>query len=376
MDPHNLNNGVPVAPPGAPITHSTTTTTSAPAANVHVGGMGVPGAQVEHAQHQQPHHQHQHPPQGQLFSQPVTSSIHPHQETVPLQFQQSHQQSFFTQPDIPEITNEGQKFQGAPSTFPVNTTGTGGPGLHVGGMRVPGAQVELLPTKLDTVEHASTSRPPVGPFDLPAEPSTMDAHDASVPPRIQIQREDSMRGHPTPPPAGQYIPGQTVAYDAQIPHHDGGAVNTASFTAVTTTNQTTPAKVHIASAEVVAAANVANAANAADAESRGRRRSSLAILADKFRPSSRSRSQGEERSPSLTRRLSRTLSRTSDDEGPTGPYADVKQAQQEYIAKLRAEQEKHHITTNVDGLPIPPPQQRRRSSLVHVLGLDKPLLSR
>ncbi|KAF9329267.1 hypothetical protein BG006_007635 [Podila minutissima] len=345
MDPRNLNKGVPVAPPGAPTTHSTTTTTSAPAANFQVGGMGVPSAQVEHAQHQQPQHQYQnqqHPPQSQLFSQPAASSIHPHQETVPLQFQQSHQQSFFTQPDIPVTTNEGQKFQGAPSTFPVNTniTGTGDPGLHFGGMGVPGAQVELLPAK------------------------------------IQIQREDSMRGHPTPPPTGQYIPGQTVAYDAQISHHDGGAVNTASFTAVNTSNQTTPAKVHIASAEVIAAATAANTANAADAEARGRRRSSLAILADKFRPSSRSRSQGEERSPSLTRRLSRTLSRTADDEGPTGPYADVKQAQQEYIAKLRAEQEKHHITTNVDGLPIPPPQQRRRSSLVHVLGLDKPLLSR
>ncbi|KAG0096329.1 hypothetical protein BGZ93_004712 [Podila epicladia] len=378
MNPHNLNKGAPVAPPGAPTIRSTTTTTSAPAANIQVGGMGVPGAQIEHAQHQQPQHQHQHqqyPPQGQLFSQSATSSILPHHETDPLQFQQSHQQSFFNQPDIPETINEGQKFQGAPNTFPANTnsTGTGDPRLHVGGVGVPGAQVELLPAKLDTIEHVSASRPPVGPFDLPAQPFTVDTQVDSVPPRIQIQREDSMRGHPTAPPVGQYIPGQTVAYDTQIPLHDGGSVNKASFTPVATTNPTTPAKVHIASAEAVAAAN---AANAADADTRGRRRSSLAILAEKFSPLSRSRSRGEERSPSLSRRLSRTLSRTLDEEEPTGPYADVKLAQQEYIAKLRAEQERNHITTNVDGLPIPQPQQRRRSSLVHVLGLDKPLLSR
>ncbi|KAF9312569.1 hypothetical protein BG003_006155 [Podila horticola] len=397
MDPHNLKNGAPVALASAPTTHSTTTTTSAPA-DFQVGGVGVPGAQVEllnsnirpqshqhlaqqqqnpveHTQHQQQQNQQQHLRQGHFFSQPAaTTSIPPHQEAVPQQFQQSHQQSFFTQPDISESINERQEFQGVPSIIPANTnrSGTGDPGLHVGGVGVLGAHVEFLPAKLDSVENASASRPPVEPFDLPAQRSTLNAGDASVPPMIQIQREDSMRGHPTPLPAGQYKPGQTVTYDAQNPHHDGGSVNMTSSTTGITVDPTAPAKVHIASAEVVAAAD---ATNAADAETRGRR-SSLAILADKLRPSSRSRSRGEERSTSLSRRLSRSLSRTEDDEEPSGPYANVKLAQQEYINKLRAEQEKNNITTNADGIPIPQPQERRRSSVAHVLGLDKPLLSR
>ncbi|KAF9376290.1 hypothetical protein CPB97_010903 [Podila verticillata] len=380
MDPPNLTNAAHTAPAGAP--------TSAPTANIQVGGVGVPGAQVElldsniqpqnhhldqhpveyaKHHHQQQQYQQQYQPQGQFFSQPATTAIPP-QEAIPQQFQQSYQQSFFTQPEVPKTDTEGHPLQSMPSVFTTstNSTGTGDPGLHVGGVGILGAQAELLPATLDTIGYASASRPPVGPFDPPTQ--------ASVPPMIQIQREDSMRGHPTPPPTGQYNPGQTVAYDPQTPHHDGGNINMASSstnTTTTTTNTTdAPHKIHIASAEAVAAAN------AADAQTRGRRRSSLAVLAGKLRSMSRSRSRGDSRSPSTSRRLSRTLSNEEDEE-PAGPYADVKQAQQAYITKLRAEQERDHITTNADGLPIPPQQQqRRRSSVARVLGLDKPLLSR
>ncbi|KAF9927761.1 hypothetical protein FBU30_002878 [Linnemannia zychae] len=56
-----------------------------------------------------------------------------------------------------------------------------------------------------------------------------------------------------------------------------------------------------------------------------------------------------------------------------GAYAEVAKAQFLFMEKLREEQERRRITHNVDGLPLPP---RRQTSLNHILGLDKPLLSR
>ncbi|KAF9429499.1 hypothetical protein BGZ94_000096 [Podila epigama] len=323
------------------------------------------------------------------------------QQQVPQQFQQTYQQSFFSQPalDPQQQVQLEQQYQQNLNTVPANTNsnGNGQLGFYVGGVGVPGAQVELLPEsgQLDSVEHASASRAPVGPFDPPAGstpmmPSTTTT--TTTTPMIQLQRENSTTGQiQTTPVEGQRSQGQTVTYapDTNLGNNNSTAAPT-TYSSTTTTSYTTAATgasepiVHIASEGAVAAAA---AANAADEQNRGRRRSSIAVLADKFRSSiSRSRSRGgdnDERSPSLTRRLSRTLSRNSLDGGnderrASGPYADVKIAQQEYMAKIRAEQERNNITTNADGLPIPPPaeRQRRRSSVSHVLGLDKPLLSR
>ncbi|KAF9141536.1 hypothetical protein BGX30_004605 [Mortierella sp. GBA39] len=212
------------------------------------------------------------------------------------------------------------------------------------------------PGELDTIQQASASRPLVGSFDPPADATITEP---AVPPTIFLQREASMR------------------HDQQTP-----AQTTTTTTTSSSTEATPPHKIHVASSGAVAAAA---AAQAADASFRGRRRSSLAILADKIRSStSRSRSStSRSRSSSLSRRLSRTISRHSfdgeeEEESVGGPYRDVKIAQQEHLAKLRAEQEKNGITHNVDGLPIPPApeRQRRRSSVSHILGLDKPLLSR
>ncbi|KAF9898355.1 hypothetical protein BX616_004140 [Lobosporangium transversale] len=59
-----------------------------------------------------------------------------------------------------------------------------------------------------------------------------------------------------------------------------------------------------------------------------------------------------------------------------GAYADVAKAQALYMERLREEQLRKNIKKNIDGLPIPPPVERRRSSVTHLLGMDKPLLSR
>lgn len=274
------------------------------------------------------------------------------------------QQSFFSQPG--DSTPAHQQY--AQEAAPVHHSIAEATNFHVGGLGAPGAQVEYLPAiseqqsattstsgttttkpgELDTVQRASASRPPVGPFDPPAEATTTEP---TAPPTIFLQREASMR------------------HDQQTP-----AQTTTTTTTSSSTKDTPPHKIHVASSSAVAAAATAQAA---DASSRGRRRSSLAILADKIR-SSTSRS----RSPSLSRRLSQTISRHSleggEDDSVGGPYKDVKIAQQEHLAKLRAEQEKNGITHNIDGLPIPPApeRQRRRSSVSHILGLDKPLLSR
>ncbi|KAG0249766.1 hypothetical protein BG011_008972 [Mortierella polycephala] len=60
----------------------------------------------------------------------------------------------------------------------------------------------------------------------------------------------------------------------------------------------------------------------------------------------------------------------------TGAYADVARAQAMFMEKLRDDQEMKNIKRNADGLPIPPPLERRRSSVVEILGMGKPLLSR
>ncbi|KAF9415972.1 hypothetical protein BGZ94_010350 [Podila epigama] len=113
-----------------------------------------------------------------------------------------------------------------------------------------------------------------------------------------------------------------------------------------------------------------------DANTR-QRRSSLAVFADRLRSSSRSRS----RSPSHHRKsLDSTTSRDSLDSTGSA-YEDVVKAQELYMKNLRTRQHALNITHNVDGLPLPPfpgteERQKRRSSLVKILGMDKPLLAR
>ncbi|KAH7048195.1 hypothetical protein BKA57DRAFT_464381 [Linnemannia elongata] len=325
-----------------------------------VGGVGVLGARVESLDSMQPQ---------TFYQQPQQQPIQRQQEQY---IQQQHvvgnagaqaQQSFFSQPGDSTLAHQ----QYAQEAAPFHHSIADATNFLVGGDGVPSAQVECLPAmseqqsttysttgtttklgELDTVQHASASRPPVGPFDPSAESTTTEP---AAPPTIFLQREASMR------------------HDQQTP-----IPTTTTATTSSSTEAIPPHKIHVASSSAVAAAA---AAQAADVNSRGRRRSSLAILADKIR-SSTSRS----RSPSLSRRLSRTISRHSfeddEDDSVGGPYKDVKIAQQEHLAKLRAEQEKNGVTHNVDGLPIPPApeRQRRRSSVTHILGLDKPLLSR
>ncbi|KAG0001759.1 hypothetical protein BGZ80_011442 [Entomortierella chlamydospora] len=57
------------------------------------------------------------------------------------------------------------------------------------------------------------------------------------------------------------------------------------------------------------------------------------------------------------------------------PYADVVRAQNEFVEKVRAENEKNGVTHNADGIPYPRKNGSRRSSVVHALGLDKPMLA-
>ncbi|KAF9564463.1 hypothetical protein EC968_004486 [Mortierella alpina] len=342
------------------------------------------------------------------------------QQPILQQFQPQYQQSFFTQPDIPEPQgrehqNHDQSYDPRATPSNTNAVGDGTPGYHVGGVGVPGSRVELMPPQqpglgsdmrpaspqpvpgsdallggqLDSVQHASASRPHVGPFDpVPSQqPPQQQPHSADMPAAVNSFSTASQ----IPPSGGTMAPQST----APLPHPSihlqreasaqGGDVprssqdmniSSGSSMSPTTSSTTpeTPNKIHIASEDAIAAAQANQAATA-----RGRRRSSLAVLVDKIKSASRSRS----RSTSLSRRLSRTLSRHSLDEDEEeaeagGPYKDVKMAQREYLAKLRAEQERMGITHNADGLPIPQPEerQRRRSSVSHILGLDKPLLSR
>ncbi|KAF9400018.1 hypothetical protein BGX21_005152 [Mortierella sp. AD011] len=64
-----------------------------------------------------------------------------------------------------------------------------------------------------------------------------------------------------------------------------------------------------------------------------------------------------------------------DEQEEDGPYADVVRAQNEYMEKVRAENEKNGVTHNADGIPYPRKNGSRRSSVVHALGLDKPMLA-
>ncbi|KAG0301311.1 hypothetical protein BGZ97_002834, partial [Linnemannia gamsii] len=284
-----------------------------------VGGVGVPGARVETLDSMQPQTHYQQP-------------VHQQQEHY---IQQQHvgggigvpgQQSFFSQPT--DSTTARQQY--VQESTPVHHSTKDATDFHVGGLGVPGAHVEFLPT-IEEQQSIMTPTTATGTAE-----STATATDRAAPPTIFLQREASM------------------LYDHDTP------ITTSSTTTATAT-EPPPQKVHVASAGAVAAAQ---AAQAADAATRGRRRSSLAVLADKIRSSTRSRS----RSPSLSRRLSRTISRHSfdddEDDSVGGPYRDVKIAQQEHLAKLRAEQEKKGITHNADGIPIPPApeRQRRRSS--------------
>ncbi|KAG0362402.1 hypothetical protein BGZ54_008634 [Gamsiella multidivaricata] len=104
------------------------------------------------------------------------------------------------------------------------------------------------------------------------------------------------------------------------------------------------------------------------------RRSTLAAFAERFRSRSRSHSRSRSRSKGPSRN---SLDASDEVEEFRGEYADVARAQALFMDRLREEQAKNNITRNVDGLPIPPPAQheRRRSSLAHILGMDKPLLA-
>ncbi|CAO3570937.1 unnamed protein product [Mortierella alpina] len=117
-----------------------------------------------------------------------------------------------------------------------------------------------------------------------------------------------------------------------------------------------------------------------------RRRSSLAALADRLR--SRSHSRTRSTSGQLESGDGSASGRNSIDEDYqfkysnrrssdfTGAYADVARAQALFMEKLREEQERKNIRQNADGIPIPQPMHRRRSSVTQILGMDKPLLAR
>ncbi|KAI1317756.1 hypothetical protein EDD11_007930 [Mortierella claussenii] len=128
------------------------------------------------------------------------------------------------------------------------------------------------------------------------------------------------------------------------------------------------------------------------------RRSSLTSFTDRFRPRSHSRprSSGSQsnsnnnntmQSNSSESGLFKDRRKSTDNDYQfkysnrrssdfTGAYADIARAQALFMEKLREEQERKSVKKNVDGLPIPPPVQRRRSSVTQMLGMDKPLLSR
>ncbi|KAF9927466.1 hypothetical protein FBU30_003222 [Linnemannia zychae] len=356
-----------------------------------IGSLGVPGVRIE-----------------DLDS--MESEMHQLQHRQPLQ-QHLPQQSSFSQTNDPSSVEE----QGTPSNIYSATTTTKAASptkkeniLALNGFDDKGLNIEHLPPidqqdaehltldqaeelekngalDLDSVQHTNALRPHVGPFDPPEKVTTTVAPLVSTKTTTTTSTTTtttSTSNSPAPP--------SIVLQRQATSHHDEGMTSssTSSYAAVTSMTSTTtshadttPNKIHIASPEVISAAQAAQVANET---SRGRRRSSLAVLADKIRNStSRSRSRSRSsHSSSLSRRLSRTLSRHStdgdDEEEAGGPYKDVKIAQQELIARIRAEQEKQGITHNADGIPIPPPpeRQRRRSSVSHILGFDKPLLSR
>ncbi|KAF9351691.1 hypothetical protein BGX26_010353 [Mortierella sp. AD094] len=81
------------------------------------------------------------------------------------------------------------------------------------------------------------------------------------------------------------------------------------------------------------------------------------------------------RKSSKSRPLSWVRRASVEEQDENAPYADVVRAQNEFMEKLRAEQEKNGVTHNADGIPYPRRNSSRRSSVVQILGLDKPMLA-
>ncbi|KAF9398549.1 hypothetical protein BGZ94_005970 [Podila epigama] len=114
------------------------------------------------------------------------------------------------------------------------------------------------------------------------------------------------------------------------------------------------------------------------------RRNSLAALAERLR--SRSRSHSRTRSQnrnsidfSIPEDSRPSIDSVSEDRPSTEPrfdYDAIILAQHEFMERLRAEQLRNNVHTNIDGIPIPSPTHRRRSSITQILGMDKPLLAR
>ncbi|KAK3848154.1 MAG: hypothetical protein J3R72DRAFT_91872 [Linnemannia gamsii] len=104
-----------------------------------------------------------------------------------------------------------------------------------------------------------------------------------------------------------------------------------------------------------------------------RRRSSIAkFLMPDTQPNSTS--LGRRRSSAFT-----SLGYKTDAGGDEhkGPYAHVSRCQAEHMDRIREAEKNLNLTHNKDGLPLPKDSGgRRRSSLAHILGLDKPLLAR
>ncbi|KAF9910300.1 hypothetical protein EC991_006799 [Linnemannia zychae] len=108
----------------------------------------------------------------------------------------------------------------------------------------------------------------------------------------------------------------------------------------------------------------------------GRRRSSIAKFLSPD-PQPNGANLGRRRSSAFT-----SLGYKTDAGGNEhkGPYAHVSRSQAEYMDRVREAERNLNLTHNKDGLPLPKDNAmqtgRRRSSLAHILGFDKPLLAR
>ncbi|KAF9586441.1 hypothetical protein BGW38_004868 [Lunasporangiospora selenospora] len=206
--------------------------------------------------------------------------------------------------------------------------------------RLPGdpSDAALCKQRGAATEQPDPLRPALGPLDPLSEssvlvPTVATARSPMVPPMLLLQREDSVPQDP-----------ETHLFSCHPRRHSheqrGPVPNMMDWSPLVPMQESAEASTK-----------------------RGRRRSSLAVIADRIRSSlslsrSRSRSQSQTRSreSSISHRLSRTFSRHTDgeDEGRStieaeGPYRDVKIAQAEFMARLRAEQESKRVTKNVDG---------------------------
>ncbi|KAF9125479.1 hypothetical protein BGW39_007380 [Mortierella sp. 14UC] len=119
-------------------TNSRATNTNA---NFGASDIGVPGAQ----QQQQPFYQ----------QEPVIRNQR--------QFEQQYQQSFYSQPSEGAQVNSVMvdADMAAPAVVPANTNavGDGSPGFSVGGVGVPGAQVELIDSMKPQTRYQHSSSP-------------------------------------------------------------------------------------------------------------------------------------------------------------------------------------------------------------------------